>query len=177
MTLDAAPHSDQAGLVAGFAHIGLTVADLDKAVDWYTRILGCRVLLGPVELEADDTHAGRQAADVFGPEFKRFRQAHLMTPDGVALEIFEFRDPATPSERPPFSYWRPGVFHVCLVAPDIDRAADAIARSGGRMRTSRVWEIFEGEPFRMCYCEDPFGNVIELYSHPHEVVFAGRSTW
>ncbi len=38
-----------------------------------------------------------------------------------------------------------------------------------------MWELFPGEPYRCCYCEDPFGNVVELYSHGHERVWANRS--
>jgi hypothetical protein len=26
----------------------------------------------------------------------------------------------------------------------------------------------------MCYCRDPFGNTVELYSHSHERVYANR---
>ena len=51
---------------------------------------------------------------------------------------------------------------------------DAVAARAGR-RTSRVWELFPGEPYRTCYCEDPFGNAIELYSHSHERTWANRS--
>jgi catechol 2,3-dioxygenase-like lactoylglutathione lyase family enzyme len=170
-------HDASGAQTLGFAHIGLTVPDLGRAVDWYQRVLGFRLLLGPVELKADESHAGRQATDVFGSGFASFRQAHLLGANGVALEMFEFVDPPTPREPPPFDYWRPGVFHLCLLAPDIERVATDIAKSGGRLRTSRVWDVFEGEPYRMCYCEDPFGNILELYSHPHQQVFATRTGW
>lgn len=161
----------------GVTHVGLTVPDLDRAVEWYGKVLGFERLMGPVRLEVDQSHAGRQAADVLGPALRSFRQAHMIGANGVALELFEFEDPPTPDVRPPFDYWSPGVFHLCLLAPRIDETAAEIARSGGRVRTSRIWHVFEGEPFRMCYCEDPFGNVLELYSHPHEQVFAARSGW
>jgi hypothetical protein len=78
--------------------------------------------------------------------------------------LFEFAEPPA----------RTGIFHFCLVAPEIDRVAARIASTGGRLLTSRVWEIFAGEPYRTCYCEDPFGTVIELYSHSHERTYANR---
>ena len=56
----------------------------------------------------------------------------------------------------------------------IEELAQRIAEAGGRMRSSRVWPVFEGEPYRTCYCEDPFGNVVELYSHSHERTYANR---
>jgi hypothetical protein len=40
-----------------------------------------------------------------------------------------------------------------------------------------VREIFPGEPYRFCYCEDPFGNVIELSTHPHAEAFGGREAY
>jgi hypothetical protein len=93
-----------------------------------------------------------------------FRQAHLTSANGVALELFEF------AERRP--RWR-GIFHVCVVPPSLERTAARIAAGGGR-RTSRIWHIFPDAPYRTCYCEDPFGNTIELYSHSHERTYANR---
>jgi catechol 2,3-dioxygenase-like lactoylglutathione lyase family enzyme len=145
------------------AHVGVTVPDLDGAVRWYGDVLGLEPIGPPVEVRATEGHGGAVAADVFGPRFGRFRQAHLATANGVALELFEFADSGD------------GIAHFCLTTPAIDALARRIAAAGGRMRTSRVWDLFPGEPYRMCYCEDPFGNVIELYSHSHERVYSNRA--
>jgi catechol 2,3-dioxygenase-like lactoylglutathione lyase family enzyme len=145
------------------AHVGVTVPDLDAAVRWYGDVLALEAIGPPVEVRADEGHGGAVAADVFGPRFGRFRQAHLATANGVALELFEFADPGD------------GIVHFCLTTTAIDALAHRIAASGGRMRTSRVWDLFPGEPYRMCYCEDPFGNVLELYSHSHERVYSNRA--
>jgi catechol 2,3-dioxygenase-like lactoylglutathione lyase family enzyme len=156
------------------AHVGITVDDLDRAVRWYTDVIGLRLVAGPFDVRASQPGVGAQATDVFGEAFQRFRQAHLSTANGVALEMFEFVDP--PTERPSdgFAYWQVGLSHLCLVDPDIDGLVGRIERSGGRRRTSKVWDIFPGEPYKMCYCEDPFGNVLEIYTHSHEQVFANR---
>lgn len=156
------------------AHVGMTVTDLDQAMDWYCGVLGFEPIGPAAEVAADDGHAGTVAADVFGPRLGRFRQAHLASANGVAIELFEFLDPPTEPRRDNFDYWKTGIFHLCLLAPDIDELAARIAASGGRQRTSRVWEMWPGEPYRTCYCEDPFGNVIELYSHSHERTYANR---
>jgi len=146
-------------------HVGVTVTDLDHAVRWYGDVLGLELLGQPVEVLTGEGHGGAVAADVFGARLGRFRQAHLATANGAAIELFEFADPPG---------WTAGIFHLCLATPAIDELARAIAAGGGRRRTSRVWEIFKGEPYRTCYCEDPFGNVIELYSHSHERTYANR---
>jgi catechol 2,3-dioxygenase-like lactoylglutathione lyase family enzyme len=146
------------------AHVGISVPDVEQALRWYARVLGLDPLGPTVEVRAGDGHAGRVASDVFGPGFGRFRQAHLTSANGVAIELFEFVDP--PGERH-------GIFHLCVVAPDVDGVAERIAAGGGR-RTSRTWEIFPGEPYRTCYTKDPFGNTVELYSHSHERIWSNR---
>ena len=145
-------------------HVGIGVPELDAAVRWYREVLGFERLGGTTRVRESEGHAGVVAADVLGAGFGSFSHAHLVGANGVGLELFEFEDPAAD---------RRGIFHVCVVAPDVARTADRIAASGGR-RTSQIWPIFEGEPYVMCYCEDPFGNIVELYSHGHERVYANR---
>jgi catechol 2,3-dioxygenase-like lactoylglutathione lyase family enzyme len=148
-------------------HVGVTVPDLDRALVWYRDVLGLDPLGPAVEVRAGEGHGAAVASDVFGDGFGRFRQAHLAGTNGVAIELFEFREP--PSD------WRSGIFHVCLAGAEVDALAERIAAAGGRRRTSRTWQIFRDEPYLTCYCEDPFGNAIELYSHSHERIWANRS--
>ncbi len=148
----------------GFAHVGVTVPDLDGAVSWYRDAVGLDLIAGPTEVVAGRGHAGRMAADVLGAGFRSFRQAHLATSDGSAIELFEFQlDP----NQPGFPYARAGCSHFCLVQRDIEGAVDRVVRAGGR-RLSRTWRLAPDSEYRMCYCQDPFGLVIELYSHPQE---------
>jgi catechol 2,3-dioxygenase-like lactoylglutathione lyase family enzyme len=156
------------------AHVGMTVTDLDLAVSWYADVLGFVPLGAPVEVRAHEGHSGALAAEVFGAGFGAFRQAHMTSSNGAALELFQFLDPASERRSDNFDFRRTGIFHVCVVAPDVERTAERVAARGGRRRGARAAEIFPGEPYRMCYCEDPFGNVIELYSHSHERTYSNR---
>ena len=46
------------------------------------------------------------------------------------------------------------------------------ALHGGKQRMP-VREYYPGEkPYRMVYCEDPFGNLIEIYSHSYELTYS-----
>ncbi|MBA3263487.1 MAG: VOC family protein [Thermoleophilaceae bacterium] len=155
-------------------HVGVTVTDLDRALRWYGDVLEFEQIGWPVEVQADEGHGGAVAADVFGDRFRRFRQAHLTSANGVAIELFEFLEPSTERRRENFEYWKTGVSHLCLATRGIERLAERIAETGGRQRTSRIWELFPGEPYRACYCEDPDGNIIELYSHSHERTYSNR---
>jgi catechol 2,3-dioxygenase-like lactoylglutathione lyase family enzyme len=148
-------------------HIGLSVEDLDASIDWYCRVLGFEVICGPFEIAADESYAGREVTDFFGTELRRLRIVHLATGNGVGLELFEFVDP--PSRRPvrDFEYTRTGFYHICVTDPDIDRLVARIVESGGRQLSS-VWNALEDQPYRAAYCQDPFGNVIEVLSHSYE---------
>lgn len=157
-----------------FAHVGITVTNLDKAIEWYGNVLGFELLMGPIAVEADDSAVGRGAADVFGPRFQSFRQAHLSAGNGVVVEIFEFLEPRSEPHADNFEYWKNGFFHICVTDRDIDGLVERIAGTGGKMRTSRIWPVFPGQKYRFCYCEDPFGNIIEVYSHSHEQTFANQ---
>ena len=161
--------------MTAIAHVGMTVTDLEAAVGWYADVLNLEPLGPPAEVRAGEGHDGELAAEVFGAGFGAFRQAHLTGANGTALELFQFLDPASERGADGFEFRRTGIFHVCLVAPDVEATAARIAARGGRRRMARAARIFPGEPYRTCYCEDPFGNVIELYSHSHERTYANRA--
>lgn len=158
-----------------FSHIGLCVPDLDAAVKWYNQVLGFTVLIGPSQNDGDNqTDLGRLNRGVFGTNFKRSRVAHLVTSNGIGIELFQFIDPPYKKPENNFEYWRGGVFHFCIVDPNIDRLLERITDTGGKARC-KVAAIFPGEPYRMVYCEDPFGNPFEIYTHSYEQFFANKS--
>jgi len=66
-------------------------------------------------------------------------------------------------------------FHICVTDPNIEQLADRIASSGGRQR-SKVSRINSTtNEYRLCYCEDPFGNIIEIYTHNYETLYGGMN--
>lgn len=153
-------------LSQGINHIGLTVDDLDKAVEFYTKVLGYRLIAGPLPIIPDDSHFGRLARDILGERLKRGRFAHLLAGNGVGLEVFEFEDPEA-GARESMEYWKNGYFHIAVTARDVEAAVAAIEAGGGR-RTSETWEVFPGTGTKLVYCEDPFGNPIEIYNLTYE---------
>jgi hypothetical protein len=49
-----------------FSHIGLSVTNLEQAVDFYTKVFGWYVIMPPTEIVADDSAIGVMCNDVFG---------------------------------------------------------------------------------------------------------------
>lgn len=153
-----------------FSHIGLSVPDLDKAVDFYREVFGWYVLMEPSEITKDDSAIGVMCNDVFGEDWTKFRIAHLSTGDKIGVEIFEFPHNEAPQDH--FEYWKTGLFHFCIQDPDIEGMVKRVVEHGGKQRMP-IREYYPGEkPYRMCYVEDPFGNIFEIYSHSYELTYS-----
>jgi catechol 2,3-dioxygenase-like lactoylglutathione lyase family enzyme len=72
-----------------------------------------------------------------------------------------------------FEYWKTGVFHFCVQDPNVEELAERIVAEGGKKRMDKPRYYFPGEkPYRMIYMEDPFGNIIEIYSHSYELTYS-----
>ena len=154
-----------------FSHIGISVPDLDKAISFYSDVMGWYLLMGPETInEENDTAIGKMCIDVFGTGWETFRIAHLSTSDKVGVELFEF--PTKPSDPAAFEPFKTGLFHFCVQDPDIEGLAKKIVDSGGKQRMP-IREYYPGDkPFKMVYMEDPFGNIIEIYTHSYELTYS-----
>jgi catechol 2,3-dioxygenase-like lactoylglutathione lyase family enzyme len=154
-------------------HVGVGVSDIEKAIHWYQEILGFTVLKVPLEVRADQGYRGEEVHDVLGPEFRSMLQAHLTTANGLGIELFQLLDPPHERRERSLEYWKNGFFHICITDPNIEELANRIAASGGRQR-SKIWRIDSTtNEYRLCYCEDPFGNIIEIYTHNYETLYGG----
>ena len=88
----------------------------------------------------------------------------------MGIEIFEF--PANDAPENNLEYKPTSIFHFCVQDPDVEGLAEKIVAGGGRQRMP-VREYYPGEkPYRMGYGEDPFGNVLEVYSHGYELTYS-----
>ena len=155
-----------------FSHIGLSVTDIQRGVDFYTQVVGAYVIMPPTTIGEDDSQIGQLCTDIFGPGWSSFKIAHLSTVDGIGLELFEF--PNAERRENNFEYWKAGIFHFCITDPDIEGMARKIVEAGGKHR-SKIWEFFPGKhPYKMTYCEDPFGNILEVYTHSYEMIYANH---
>lgn len=153
-----------------FSHIGITVPDLDRAVQFYTDVMKWYLIMAPTEIVEDDSAIGVMCKDVFGEGFGSFRIAHLATADGIGVELFQFL--RGESRNGDFEYWKTGVFHFCVQDPDVEGLAERIVAAGGKQRMPIRHYYPDEKPYRMVYCEDPFGNIVEIYSHSYELTYS-----
>ena len=154
-----------------FSHIGITVPNLEEAVKFYSDVMGWYIMMGPTEvLEENSTAIGQMCIDVFGKGWGSFKIAHLSTSDTIGIELFEFPQNLTPKHE--FNPYQTGIFHFCVKDPDIEGLVEKIVAAGGKQRMP-IREYFPGEkPYKMVYCEDQFGNIVEIYTHSYELVYS-----
>ena len=157
------------------AHVALTVPDIDAAIAWYGEVFGLSCIAGPYELVPLGQPPDEGLVDALGPAFASARIAHLTCANGVGIELFQFRDPTTVTPDDNYRYWEVGYFHICMVDPGVDDLVKRIVQAGGRARTQKARPVFEGGPYLWAFCEDPFGNVIEIYSHTYAEIYSNKT--
>ena len=155
-----------------FSHIGITVPNIEEAVKFYTEVMGFYVIMEPtVVKEENETAIGQMCIDVFGEGWGTFKIAHLSTGDKIGFELFEFNE--SKDLKPNFEPFRTGLFHFSVQDPDVEGLVKKIVKAGGKQRMP-IREYYPGDkPYRMCYVEDPFGTVFEIYSHSYELHYSG----
>src|SRR5574341_897271 len=153
-----------------FNHVAVSVTDIDVAVSWYRDVLDMALLLGPVEISASSPPSEPTLAvlvkGVFGPRLGKFKICPLSSANGVGIELFQFIEPEAERRENNFEYWKTGFYHIAVTDPEIEQLAERISSSGGKRRTG-IFELVPGSGKKICFCEDPFGNIIEIYSHSY----------
>lgn len=153
-----------------FSHIGLSVPSVTEAVKFYEDVMGWYTIMQPSDVVEDDSPIGIMCTDVFGPGWGKLRIAHMSTGDKIGIELFEFPNNEKPEDN--FEFWKTGIFHYCVQDPDIEGLVEKIVAHGGKQRMP-IREYYPGDkPYRMVYCEDPFGNLVEIYSHSYELTYS-----
>src|SRR5918994_5386238 len=148
-------------------HIAVSVPNLEEAVKWYTEVLGFTVVKDPIDFIADQSLKGRAVKDIHGPNLKKMRMAWLSSANQVGFEIFEYIEPKAERREDNFEYWNSGFIHICITDPNIEELSKKISESGGKQR-SQIWEIVPDKGCRIVFCEDPFGNIIEIFDHSYD---------
>ncbi|WP_394496462.1 VOC family protein [Shewanella sp. ENK2] len=156
------------------SHVGIMVSNMDKAIEFYTKALGLKVVMGKsAVIEEKETAIGAMCIAVFGEGFKGFNIAHLVTTDGVGFELFEMKDR---EERHHVDFSKIGLFHYSLETDDFEGVIERVRQYGGktRMETMRYHPEDDSKPYKMVYLEDPFGTLFELYSHSYSETYSSE---
>jgi catechol 2,3-dioxygenase-like lactoylglutathione lyase family enzyme len=156
------------------SHVGILVGEMPKAVEFYTKALGLELVMDTSEvIEEEKTAIGRMCIAVFGRGFEGFNIAHLVTEDGIGLELFEMKNR---QDRHVVDFTKIGIFHFCLQSDDFQGVIDRVEQYGGKVRMDimRYHPEDDSKPYKMVYLEDPFGNLFELYSHTYKETYSSE---
>ncbi len=150
----------------GLHHVGITVADLERGIDFYHGVLGLEFVNEPSPL-FDDPALG----PAVGVPGAALRQVSLALGDTI-LELLEYARPASPVAEP-LPQNALGAQHVGFLVDDI-HAKKAELEAKGVAFFSDVNAVDEGvlAGWRWVYFADPEGNALELvevaYARPQE---------
>jgi catechol 2,3-dioxygenase-like lactoylglutathione lyase family enzyme len=159
-------------------HIGVSVTNIHKAISWYEEVLGFNVLRHEIVSAEDSSLIASNFKRIFGDNFKRVQVAWLSSGNSVGFELFEFEDPKAENNSYPnvtngqqpckFEYWKTGIFHICVSDPNIEDLCKKIRDNGGKQCTE-VLHVNNSKPhYKIAYCQDPFGIIIEIFTYSYE---------
>lgn len=142
-------------------HVGVTVADLDRAVAFWERLLGAPA-------RARTVLDGPQVGKLVGYPGARIERCWIDLPGGVELELVSYlgrhEEPYDPGTA------HPGNVHLCLEVDDMDGAHHHAVGCGASPVSSSPIEIRAGPNAggKVAYLRGPDGVTLELLQRPHE---------
>ena len=142
-------------------HLGITVADLDRALGFYRDLLGMRVI---------GLSEGEEVGEIVGVPGATARIADLDAGGGQILELLDYG--AGGGDAPPSAPDAAGSCHVSFEVRDLGPALDRLARAG-HPTMGGVTHLSLGGVWQDCtiaYLRDPDGVIVELVEHdPAEI--------
>lgn len=146
--------------IASIDHVGITVPDLDEAIDFFVDAFGCEVVFraGPYE------NVGYVWPGESEPEVVTVRLAVLTHGGAHNLEFLEYRPAGERHEWKPGRPSQPGGFHLAFWVEDARAALECLRAIDGVQVMGEV-EAEQGGPIDgldWVYLLTPWGMAIEL---------------
>ena len=148
--------------VSAVDSIGITVSDLDRAVDFYTRVL-------TFEKESEHEVAGTDYEHLFGVFGLRLRIARLKLGE-EHIELMQFLAPRgrpTPADFHSNDVW---FQHVAIIVNNMDEAYARLRRFKVEHASSGPQRLPDWNPnaggIKAFYFRDPDGNHLEILEFP-----------
>ena len=142
-------------------HVGICVADIDKARDFYVGVLGFKeawridAMSGPLV----EAHCGIPGATVW--------VSQLIVPGGSRIEFHQYAPPGPTSD---FEINRQGLNHISWHVKDVDAEFARLQQAGVRIKREPMDQDIPNHPaggYRVGFFYDPWGLILELYGPMH----------
>ncbi|MFP4187944.1 MAG: VOC family protein [Halobacteriales archaeon] len=151
-------------------HVGVTVPDLDEAVEFFVDCLGARELYrkGPF---GDDGDAMERRLDVHPDATASL--AMLRLGPTTNLELFEWDAPDSDDEPPSLS--DVGATHIAVQVEDVDEATAAVEERDDTkvLDEPRTNDSGPTAGLRYVFLRTPWGGYVELVETPESMPYEG----
>jgi catechol 2,3-dioxygenase-like lactoylglutathione lyase family enzyme len=148
--------------VAAVDSIGITVSDLDRAVDFYSRVL-------TFEKESEREVAGDQYERLFGVFGARLRVVRMRLGD-EHIELMQFLAPRGRPDPPDTRSNDRWFQHIAIIVSDMDRAYTRLRQHKVEHASSGPQRLPDWNPnaggIEAFYFRDPDGNHLEVLEFP-----------
>ncbi|PZF82400.1 VOC family protein [Jiangella anatolica] len=136
-------------------HVGLTVGDIDRSVDFYASMFDLTVI-GRGDGDADWIARGLGFAQV------KLATAHLEG-ENIRLELIQYVQPPGRPDAPRNN--DVGAAHICFPVLDIEEAYNDLTAKGARFIAPPSPPHMNGKGFRFAYLLDPDDIAVEILQH------------
>jgi catechol 2,3-dioxygenase-like lactoylglutathione lyase family enzyme len=140
-----------AAMVKRLSHVGISVANLDRSIEFYCKGLG-------MDIVEQGAFAGDNYENILRLAGARGKTAMLKA-HTLQLELFEFTHPVPRASDPARPVCDHGITHFCIEVDDIVKAYAQLIAAGGSFHCGPIEFIGVG---LATYGRDPDGNVFEL---------------
>ncbi len=134
-------------------HLGMTVRNLQKTLDFYCNTLGAELLW-----EANRVQQGAQTDLIFGMAGTKVSVCGINL-HGIIIEFFQFHQPAIDDATFYTTYKTAGWKHLALEVDDIQHEVERLKKQGVHFRYP-IQTLLGGA--QITYFDDPDGILLEL---------------
>jgi lactoylglutathione lyase len=135
---------------------GIVCADIEKMLQFYTRVLGLRF--------STDAQASAQMSAAFGAAPSGFRIIRLITPYGELIKLVQpMRTAIQKKERCRWVFEGQGIAYLTFIVDDVEEVAALLRDNHVELMSDGPVEIREG--IMAIFACDPEGNYLEFVQY------------
>jgi len=157
--------------LVGMDHVGITVPDINEAIEWFEDVLGAEAPLTFGPLPAGDFVAG--VVDV-ATTTSIDQITELRIGRSANIELFKYTAPdGQRHDMPKNSDW--SGHHIAFYVTDIEAAVDYMKGKGVRRMPAGPFTLTEGPAAGQTiqYFQTPWGGYVEFISYPKGMAYEG----
>jgi catechol 2,3-dioxygenase-like lactoylglutathione lyase family enzyme len=141
-------------MILAFAHPGIVVPDLEKAIEFYDKMFGFKVI-------GNESWSDSEGYDMAIGLKQSAARGVIMAGHNCHIELFEYISPEQTIAPPEtFLAHETGIRHIAFYVDNPQKELDRLIALGGSALGSLP------ESGGAVYARDPFGNMIELCQIP-----------